>query len=358
MITPLLPIRSRRFADRSFSRHWLSIAVLGSLALGGCRRHETAGPAADRLPSAPVRVQSVENKTRLATEEVIGTVRARLRATLEAKVSGRLDKMLATPGLAVKAGDLLASLDVGEIRAKRDQAVAQRDQAERELRRFSTLLQEKAVTQQEYDAVESRHRVARAAAAEAESMLGYAAITAPFGGVITRQLANVGDFASPGRPLLELEDLGTLRLEADVPEAIIERVQLGAKLAVRLTARTDELEGTVGEIAPSADPNSRTYQVKLDLPSAPGLRAGQFGRVAVPIGETTALRVPVSAVVKRGQMEMIFVAVNHRAQMRLVKTGKSVGGEIELVSGVHAGENVVIEGAPELADGQRLEVKP
>ena len=83
------------------------------------------------------------------------------------------------------------------------------------------------------------------------------------------------------------------------------------------------MEGTVAEVSPAADPDSRTFLVKLDLPAAPGLRSGQFGRVAVPVGEANAIRVPLTAVIQRGQMEMVFVVANGRAQLRLVKTGES-----------------------------------
>jgi RND family efflux transporter MFP subunit len=167
----------------------------------------------------------------------------------------------------------------------------------------------------------------------------------------------VGDLAAPGKALLEMEDARDLRLEADVPEAVIGRIALGDKLSVRVSGVTNELEGVVSEIAPSADPNSRTFLVKVDLPPTPGLRAGQFGRVAVPVGETSALRVPATAVLQRGEMEIVFVVVNGHAQLRLVKTGKRVGDEVELVSGVDVGDPVVVDGAGNLADGQPVEVK-
>jgi hypothetical protein len=94
------------------------------------------------------------------------------------------------------------------------------------------------------------------------------------------------------------------------------------------------------------------------LPAQSGLRAGQFGRVAMPVGETTALRVPASAVVQRGQLEIVFVVSNNKAQLRLVKTGKRIGNEVELVSGVEAGEKIVVENPAGLIDGQPLTVKP
>ena len=135
-------------------------------------------------------------------------------------------------------------------------------------------------------------------------------------------------------------------------------MKIGAKFNVRIASHPNELEGVVSEIAPAADPNSRTFVVKLDLPQSAGLRAGQFGRVAIPVSETAVLRVPASAVIQRGQMELVFVVADKRAQLRLVKTGKRIGDEIELVSGVDAAEQVVIDGAAKLVDGQPVSIKP
>jgi RND family efflux transporter MFP subunit len=288
----------------------------------------------------------------------MGTVRAKLRSVIEAKVTGRVEQLPVVTGQRVETGDLLVQLNAQEVRARLDQAVAVREQAEGDLQRFTALLRQEAVTRAEFDAVQARQRVAQAAVAEAETMLSYTKVLAPFAGVVTRKLADVGDLALPGKPLLELEDPVRLRLEANVPEALLDKLHSGARLPVRIATVEKELAGTVSEIAPSTDPNSRTFLVKLDLPAAAGLRAGQFGRVLVPVGEVSALRVPASAVVQRGQLELVFVVVDARAQLRLVKTGKRLGPETELVSGVQAGETVVVEGAASLVDGQAVEVKP
>jgi len=334
------------------------LVVLLTAALFASCREKAPSPVSENLSPAVVRVQTVEGKSRVAAEDVVGTVRARLRSVIEAKISGRIEKMLVVPGQNVKTGELLVQLDAREVQAQLDRALAVRQQAENDLKRATDLFQQKILSQSEYDNAQSRFRVADAAATEAEAMLGYTRVIAPFDGVITRKYADVGDLASPGKALLEMEDARDLRLEADVPEAVIGHLALGDKLAVRVSGLTNELEGVVSEIAPSADPNSRTFLVKLDLPSIPGLRAGQFGRAAMPVGETAALRVPASAVVQRGQMELVFVLVNNHAQLRIVKTGKSIGDEVELVSGVDAGEKVVVDGAANLIDGQPLTVKP
>lgn len=329
---------------------------LVALVSAGCHK-QTESTVSQQIPSAPVRVQTVERKSHLATEEVVGTVRSRLHAAIEAKIIGRIEKMLVAPAQMVKAGDPLAQLDAREIQARLDQALTLREQSKRDTERLRQLLTDNAISRQEFETVESRYRVAVASVTEAETMLGYTKIVAPFDGIITRKLADVGDLATPGRPLLELDDPKSLRLEADVPEALIARLQLGAKLEVRAAAQDTAIPAVVGEIAPVADPASRTFNVKLDLPANAGLRAGQFARVTVPVGESKALRAPVSAVTQRGQMELVFVVADKRAQLRLVKTGKRIGDEVELVSGVSAGEQVVIEGASQLRDGQPVEVK-
>ncbi|MBE0540465.1 MAG: efflux RND transporter periplasmic adaptor subunit [Verrucomicrobia bacterium] len=332
-----------------------SFLLAATIGLTSCgKQAERATP--ERLPAVGVRVQTVESKSRLATEEVVGTVRARLRSVLEAKVSGKIDRMLVVPGQNVKTGEVLATIEAREVQARLDQALAVRQQAEADLKRFAALLEQKILAQAEFDAAESKFRVADGAVREAETLLSYTQVTAPFDGVITRKHADVGDLATPGRPLLEMEDARTLRLEADVPEAVIGRVALGDKLPVRIAALETEVEGIVSEISPAADPGSRTFLVKLDLPAQPGVRAGQFGRVAMPVGETSALRVPVSAVIQRGQMELVFVVRENQAQLRLVKTGKRIGTDVELVSGLEAGERIVVEGTAGLIDGQPVTI--
>ncbi len=329
------------------------VAVVG---LSGCRRERVVETPA-KLPPATVKVATVESRPRMAMEEVVGSVRASLHSTIEAKVSGKIARMLAVPGQTVKAGDLLVELDVRESQARLDRASAVNAQARQELRRATGLLNDKTISQQEFDLAQSRARVAEASVAEAETMLGYAKIVAPFAGLVTRKLADVGELATPGKPLLELEDPSALRLEADVPEGLIDRIKLGDRYSIHISSLTNNLEGVSSEITPVADPASRTFLVKFDLPAVEGLRVGQFGRVLVPVGAGAALRVPSSAVVQRGQMELVFVVVGSQAQLRLVKTGKRIENEIEVVSGLSANEQVVSQGPGDLTDGQPVVVR-
>lgn len=332
------------------------VIVAVALALAAC--YSKKRTATESLPRVAVRVAEVTDKARTSNEEVVGTVRPKLHAVIEAKVSGKIEKLLVAPGQQVKAGDLLAQLDAREIQAKLDQTLAVREQATRDLERARKLFEQKITSQAEFDTVLARERVAAGAVTETQTALGYTKIVAPFDGVVTRKLADVGDLAAPGKPILEMEDPAAFRFEADVPEALMSEIRIGEKLPVRISAVTTDLEGTVVEMAPVADPSSRTFLVKLDLPPTEGVRSGQFGRVLVPTGKTDAVWVPTSALIVRGQMETVFVAMNQHAQLRLVRTGKRTNSEVELLAGLSRGEEVVIEGAPELHDGQSIAIKP
>lgn len=332
--------------------------LLPILFLAACGKHEPSHHAAPDLPAVTVKVQAATLQPHVATEEVVGTVRSKLRAMVEAKISGRVLQYTATPGAMVKAGDLLARLENQEIQAKVDQAKAMLDQAERDFARQKQLIASNATTRQDFDAADARVKVATAGVSEAETMFGYAKVTAPFDGVITRKLADVGDLAMPGKPLLEIEAPTALRFEADLPEAILDRITMGAKMQVKVASVSNPLDASVSEIAPVADPVSRTFQVKLDLPKADGLRTGQFGRVSVPVAEVKLLMVPKASVIKRGQMELVFVAKDGKAALRLVKTGRVLNGSIEVLSGLEEGEQVVISDVAKLADGQPVTIQP
>jgi RND family efflux transporter MFP subunit len=340
-------------------RPFLILFLSGVVAfVAGCGKHH--GPTAatgESLPPATVRVQKIETVKQPALEEVVGTVQPKLQAVIEAKVSGRIARLPVTVGQSVKQGDVLVELARQEVQARLDQATASFRQAELDFNRVSNLHKQTAATQAELDTAQARYNVAKAAVAEAEAMSGYAKIVAPFDGVVARKAADEGDLAMPGKPLIELEGRAGLRLVADVPGLLASRVLPDAKLAVRVDTQADPITGTVAEISPTTDPASRTVRMKVDLPDTADLRSGQFGRLAVPVSEAAFLFVPPQALVRRGQLEILFVAAEGKAQMRLVRTGKQTQQGIEILAGLAEGEAVVVEGAATLRDGQPLQTQ-
>jgi RND family efflux transporter MFP subunit len=305
---------------------------------------------------APVTVtrQAVERREVPVFEEVVGTVRPRKAAQVTAKVTGRLLEMTAIPGRKVKAGDLLAKLDVGELDAALARAEAALGQADRDLARFRSLRDSGAVALAEFEQAEARQRMANATVAETKTMVQNASVTAPFDGTVTRKFLEPGDLASPDRAIFAMEDSSLLQLEIHVAEAMAGSITLGSKFRVEVGGAVAEIEGFVSELSPSADVGSRTFLVKLDLPLHEPLRAGQFGRAFIPRGHRAALLVPSNALISRGQMDYVFTVAQNVARLRIVSIGATREDSTEILAGLDGGETIVLSPPANLRDGQPL----
>jgi RND family efflux transporter MFP subunit len=340
-------------------RHFLlATSLLAAFALIGC------GASHDQLPAAAVgtpksvSVAGVTQLTGSANEEIMGSVVARNTADISPKVQSRIDRIPVDIGSRVTRGQLLAELDAREFKAKVEQARAMQEQAAKDLDRFQKLLAQNAATQQEFDGIKARATVAQAALDEAEIFLSYTGIVAPFSGVITRKLADVGDMAFPGQPVFTLEESGTPRFVVTIAESHRQRISLGQTVDIAIPVIDTTVTGTVEEISPSADPMSRTFSAKIGLPNFDQLRAGQFGRLLLPItGEETTLSVPRSAWVHRGQLDLVYVVTpEKKAMLRLIRIGRQFPDRIEVLSGLRDGETVVVSDQRDLLDGDPVQV--
>ena len=310
------------------------------------------------LPPITVHVDRAQLVGTTPGEQAVGTVRARNSASIAPTVMGRVADMPVKLGQRVRAGDVLARISAEEIRAKVAQARAVQANAQLELERAKKLLADEAIPRAQFDTAKSQFDVAHASLAEAEALADHMIVRAPFDGVITSKIANAGDTAVPGQPLLVLDDPTALRFEAPVPESSARTLSTGQKLAVRIDGIDGELTATIAEISPTADPTSRTVLAKLDLPADARLHPGLFGRLAIPLHDAQSLAVPSSAVVRRGQLEEVFVVDGDVAHLRLVKTGHEGNGSTEILSGLANGEIVAVSDVNQLSDGAPVKVAP
>ncbi len=339
----------------SLTQLFLPTALL-ALLLVGCS-HPTE-PEAEELPTVSVQTLTAKSEEAPIFDEVVGTVRPRLEADVSAKVTGRILTMEATPGRRVAEGEVLSTVEVNELRASLEGAQATLDQAKRDLVRTENLYASKAASKSNLEQTRAREQVSTAQVKELQIMIENAAVKAPFDGVVTRKLAESGDLAIPGRPLFRMEDPSLLRLEINVAESLAGQIELGQTFHVHVEGADADCEGTVAEIAPSADVGSRTFLVKLDLPKLESLRAGQFGRAFLPRGTRRTLQIPVSSLIQRGQMDYVFVAgEDNLARLRIVRTGQEDGDQVEILAGLEDGEEVIAVPPAELHDGQPLSRK-
>lgn len=331
----------------------LSFIIAAGL-LAGCNRSEPAAAAAD-IPAVAVKGAPVTAASRSQTRIVAGIVRPHDRATVAARVMGTIGTARLAVGLQVKAGEVLVQINAGELGAQLELARAALAQAERDHARETALAEKGAAAEESVRLATDQLRMARARLTEAEAVVAYLQVTAPFTGVITEDLINAGDFAAPGQPLFTVEGQENLLAEMPVPESLA-TLDIGTPIAVQLDGQT--LDGTLAELSPSADPTSRTRLAKIALPADSGARSGQFVRAFWPAGTENILTVPSNAVQSFGQMERVFVIEENRARLRLVRTGTTSGDDVQILSGLNAGETVVTSPPATLRDGQPLRLTP
>ena len=293
----------------------------------------------------PAEAQTVEVKAETAPVrvEVVGTTASEEKINLSARIPAYVGEIFASAGDRVQKGQKLIALDDRDIRQKLAAAEAQLNQARTEYERAKQLFEKQATTDQALTAAESMFNAAKAQVEEVKVMLTYAQVESPIDGIVTERRIEAGDLANPGMLLLAVYDPLRMRLEAPVPVRLIDRLALGQEVEVSLERPARVLKGTVSEIVSEVDSASRTQLVKVHLDDVAGdVLPGTFGRLWVAAEPREAIFVPASAVVQIGQLAYVQVAKDGRVLRRLVKTGPARDGRIEILSGLRAGETVLV----------------
>lgn len=364
----------------------VALAVAAS-SLSGCskeRRIEAAPP--ETVGNVPIIV--VQKSTVPDWLEAIGTVRAAQTSQLASQIMGNIVAVQAHEGERVESGQVLVAIDDTQQRAAVEQATAAHMAAQQDvtaaeselalaqstLKRYQQLYEKKSVSPQEFDeirtraqAAEARRDMARAALsqadaalAQARTSLGYTRIRAPFAGIVTERKADPGTLASPGVPILTLEDTRNYRLEVTIDESDVRLVRVGQSAPVSIDALgSAEITGKVAQIVPAVDPGSRSFLVKIELPKDAHLRSGLFGRAEFPRGERSALLIPRAAVVERGQLQGVYVLdAEQIVGLHYVTLGRASGQQIEVLSGLGGGEKIVAAPGGRELGGKRVVAHP
>jgi RND family efflux transporter MFP subunit len=371
------------------------VAAVGltSAALAGCSARPAAAAPADAAEPIAVTVAQVAMTDVASAIDSGGVVQARTTATITARILAPVREIRVSPGEHVRKGQTLVVLDGDDLaagaRAAHSAAVgaeqgtkaaaAELQAAEAGLAlarashdRIAGLQAKRSATTQELDdataalrsaearvagasarllqaasAVES----ARGASDQARTTASFTTIAAPFDGMVTEKMVEPGNMASPGTPLLRLEDTRGFRLEVRVDESRIGQIRNGDSVPVFLGAGTTSITGTVVEVSRSVDADARAFLVKIALPDAPGLRSGEFGKARFSGTPRRTLTIPPSAIVRHGQLTSVFVVDKGVARVRLVNLRES-----EVLAGLTESEVVLLSPAASITDGQRVSV--
>lgn len=389
-----------------------SIGIAIALSAAGCEKKGSPVRAAEVEPIANVRIFQVNRSSVADTYEATGTVTAKTTTQISARSLGRINTVSAGEGDTVKKGQLLIEIDSRDAEAQLEKAQAGLREAQATLveldnatlaanaavgtaeankqfvdvsfGRYKELYQRKAVSGQEYDEALSRAGAARseldrakanvqttiskkaqiiarieqakAEIANAKVNVAYTRIVSPVSGVIVKKFAEIGAMASPGVPLLSIEDNSQYRLEAAVGESQLGMVHVGNRVSIRIDAiGSEDIAGTVAEILPTSDTASRSYTVRISLPTNPHVRSGMFGTARFQVSQKDAITIPEVALTRRGQLTGAYViGRDGTVQFRIVTTGKTTQGTVEVLSGLSEGDEVASTEMGTLRDGTKV----
>lgn len=319
-------------------------------------------------PKVPARVEAPPPSARAAagrvvparlirlpiTETAVGTIRPVRETTIGSKLLARVTEVNLRAGQAVRQGDVLVRLDDTDLKARLKQAEAAlaageaaRAQAEADVNRYAKLLQANAISQQDYEravtalkSADAELQRAQEAINESQATLDFATVRSPMDGMVVDKQVDVGDMVTPGQTLTTVLDPTQMQLVASVRESLASRLAVGQSIDVQIEHLNQRCSGTISEIVPEAQSASRTFEVKVTGPCPAGVYSGMFARLVIPLDEEEVLVIPREAVRNVGQLELVDLVEEGRVRRRAIRAGRVLDGDVEVLSGLRAGERV------------------
>lgn len=306
-----------------------------------------------------------------------GEITAKQTATISTRMMGFVTKIYVKPGDKVSTGQLLVSISSDEILAKKAQVQAMITEAEaasknaqRDYERFKTLRSQNSVSDKELENValqntsmNAKVQMARQQMNEVNAMLAYTNIRAPFSGVVTQKMIDEGSMANPGMPILTIEQNGELQVVASVPENYIQYVKIGDVAKIELKSLGVTIDGKVSELSPSAFQTGGQYLMKLaiDTKDKANIRAGMFANILIPNkgveNVSSKIMLDKSSIVNRDQLTGVYIADDQdRVILRWVRLGKTIGNQVEVISGLNQNDRIVLKAEGKLYNGVKVSV--
>ena len=336
----------------------IRIAAIFALALAGCgpaAPPATSNQATTTLTSGLVELREIE-----LTQSAEAVVEAVRQSTVAAQIAGRIVEMRFDVGDAVKKGDVILRIDeraaaqaAAASTAQVVEAQAALANARSQYERSKQLVAQKFVSPAALDKAEADFRQAQArltamlaGAGQATTERSFATIVAPYSGVVSARHVELGEMATPGRPLMTGFDPSTLRVVATVAQAQVAPIQAIGRARVEIPSLGKWIEAKSVTIVPAADPRTHTTRIRLELPDdVPGIYPGVFARAHFVIGKEPRLLVPREAIMRRSEVTGVYVLdANGLPQLRQVRLGAAGDAKaVEVLAGLKPGERVALD---------------
>jgi membrane fusion protein, multidrug efflux system len=340
-------------------------ALLLGLMLAGCQSgagDEQAGTGEDEdkdTPAIPVEVAAATRGDIVAVYSSTAPIEAFAEAQVVAKVGGEVVEILVEEGQQVAAGDVLARLDGERLRFEMQQAEANLKKLERDHARNVDLKERGIISLGEFEKILYEMEALKASFNLARLELGYTEITAPIDGVVARRFIKVGNTLPVNAPTFQITSLEPLVSYLHVPEREYRHIEAGQTATLQVDAlQGTAFEGVVARISPVIDPATGTFKVTIEvIDETRRLRPGMFGRVDIIYdSHANALQIPRSAIVEDAGESIVYVVEDETARRRVIETGYTSKGQIEVLDGLDGSELFVLVGQAGLKQGSKVSV--
>lgn len=352
--------------------HWIAAVTLG--AATACGREELPPP-----PPLPVTVAEAGRAEGGSEARYGGAIEADASVDVAFRVSGIVDRVTLVRGAdgrmrplqdgdVVRRGDVLARLRQNEFTDQVSDAEASLRQAQADYERAAQLYENRSVSKAEYDAAYARYTAGKARRSQAGLSMADATLRSPIAGVVIRRAVEVGSLAGPSAPAFTVADTRVVKVVFGVPDVVVSGLRLGGRLAIQAEAMAGvPLEGRITRISPSADPNSRVFEVEASLPNPDGrMKVGMLATLELGgAAPDSGVAVPLAAIVRPGGDSAGYAVYVVRdsagtavAGLRRVELGDVRGNRIAVREGLAPGERVIVRGATIVAAGQPVRIIP
>ncbi len=344
-------------------RWMVALAGLATgMLTGGCNKKAASGPPGGGMP--PTRVVFVEAKREPVTESLslVGTIAANEMVEIKAETEGIVQEINFNEGERVEKGHVLVKLDESKLGSALAETEASLRLSRANHARAKELFENKLISQQEYDQIESTLAVNEAAVELKRRLLRDARVTAPFAGIVGARQISPGQVITRASTLTWLVDLDVVKVEVNVPERYLRQLQIGQALEFAVAAFPGEkFRGEVYFISPQINETTRTALIKARIANAEKkLRGGMFASLDLTLQvREAAIVIPEPAIMSNGDKFFVFVVdTNSTAQFRGIHVGLRLAGQAEVTEGLKPGEKVVVEGTQKLRPGAPVTLAP
>lgn len=335
------------------------VPLVATLILSACGKKAPSASQADAAVS--VSVEKVAAKAAGATLSVSGDVEGLRTVKLGFMVAGRIEQIYAEEGVMVQKGALVAKLDASNYAIAKELADVQVRQATDEHQRLQLMYERKSISESDYRKCCFALEGAKAQQKLHAKNLADTRLHAPISGILLKKVSEAGEIVASGQPILVVADISRVKVRAYIPEGQLREVHIGQQAKVRIEAIGQTVTGTVKEVGGAADPTSRSFTATVEVanPQA-AIRPGMIAEVSIPTsGKGARLAVPARSILHTPDgVPYVYVvdAKKGQAFKRTISTGTLVGDDIEVVSGLKAGETIVTGGHQKLTNGSKVNI--